>query len=199
MKTRTPKKWQNHEPFIAKRLFTERLAHDVQEFNTPSSLPELNLEKGEGLFLYGEVGTGKTVLAAQFVLDLYKKWWMVADPKLQWDINFVSAPRIFREIKTTFEKEYQISATERLTEDKVISKYEKADFLILDDLGMQGKTTDWLIDILFMIIDYRYEHLKPTIITSNKSLDQLAEQFGDTRIPSRIDRMCKVMRKQPYT
>jgi len=49
-----------------------------------------------------------------------------------------------------------------------------------------------------MITDYRWENQKPTIITSNYGLPELAELFGDDRIPSRIERMCKAVKKTPY-
>jgi DNA replication protein DnaC len=71
------------------------------------------------------------------------------------------------------------------------------DLLILDDLGVD-KPSDWVLNVLYNIINYRYENLKKTIITSNFSLDEIAEAFNDNRITRRIERMCIIEEKQAY-
>lgn len=59
-------------------------------------------------------------------------------------------------------------------------KAKKADLLILDDLGAE-KTTEWVLDKLDNLINYRYIEQKPTVLTTNLSGDQLP-----TRIASRL-------------
>jgi DNA replication protein DnaC len=50
--------------------------------------------------------------------------------------------------------------------------------LVLDDLGAE-RATDWVVkDVLFPIIAYRHAHLKQTIITTNRKLDELAEYYS---------------------
>lgn len=187
---RTKEKWNRQKPYLAQKLFSKRLCDDLENIPAPKTFPDLELEKGEGVFLYGPLKTGKTVYAAQLALDIQKRWWMEAAPK---NIVFISTPRLFRELKNSFKGGPGI-----LSEDEIMTHYEKADLLLLDDLGMGGKVGEWLIDVLFMLIDYRWEHQKPTIITSNNSLDELAELFGDGRITSRIGRMCRVIKKKPW-
>ena len=63
--------------------------------------------------------------------------------------------------------------------------------LILDDMGAE-KTSEWSIQTLYSIIDRRYRDEKQTLITSNLTLDEIAEKVGD-RIASRIAGMCKVV------
>jgi len=77
------------------------------------------------------------------------------------------------------------------TEMEIITKYSTAEYLILDDIGAE-KVSDWTLQSLSIIINNRYEYLKPTIFTSNFNLDQLADKLGDDRIPSRIFGMCYV-------
>jgi DNA replication protein DnaC len=49
--------------------------------------------------------------------------------------------------------------------------------LVLDDVARE-KQSDWTRQILFDVINYRYEHMTPTIITANLSLDALGNYLG---------------------
>src|SRR3990167_9483378 len=64
--------------------------------------------------------------------------------------------------------------------------------LIIDDIGAE-KMSDWVRQILYYIINEREQRLLPTVITSNFSLQQIAEQI-DIRISSRIAGMCKLIK-----
>jgi len=57
-------------------------------------------------------------------------------------------------------------------------------FLILDDLGSSGHT-EWREEILMEAIDFRYETMWPTLITSNLFEKEFYETYGQ-RITSRI-------------
>lgn len=50
--------------------------------------------------------------------------------------------------------------------------------LILDDLGAQHET-EWAESKLDQIVDYRYVHRKPLIVTTNLALDRLPERIDD--------------------
>jgi DNA replication protein DnaC len=58
---------------------------------------------------------------------------------------------------------------------------------VIDDLGTE-RSTPLVQEALYSIIDYRAGHRLPTIITSNFSLDQVTEHYGDfgERLASRI-------------
>jgi DNA replication protein DnaC len=60
-----------------------------------------------------------------------------------------------------------------------------AEFLILDDVGSSKKKTDWREEVLFDLIDTRYNSMQPTIITSNFS-EQEFKEFYHPRIHSRL-------------
>lgn len=54
----------------------------------------------------------------------------------------------------------------------------RAPLLVLDDLGRE-KPSEWVLDRLYTLIGRRYNELKPTIVTSNYTLDQLvARGYG---------------------
>ena len=63
--------------------------------------------------------------------------------------------------------------------------------LALDDIGSE-KATDWALQMLYLLIDRRYSQMLKTIITSNLTLDQIADRLDD-RISSRIAGMCKIV------
>lgn len=187
---RTDKTWKAQKPHIARKLFSARLCRDLEEIPEPENFIDFDLEAGQGLFLYGPVKTGKTVYAAQLVLDIQRRWWLDVVDK---SILFSSSPRMFRELKASFD-----IPTRKETEHQIMQRYENVDLLVIDDLGMNGKVSEWLIEVLYVLIDHRWESLKPTIITSNLDLNQLAELLGDQRITSRIERMCRIVKKTPY-
>lgn len=63
-----------------------------------------------------------------------------------------------------------------------------SEFYLLDDVGT-AKQNEWLTEMLYDLIDYRYENNLPIIITSNLTADEISDKF-DARITSRLIEMC---------
>lgn len=61
--------------------------------------------------------------------------------------------------------------------------YKDCSVLILDDLGAQDEKQDWIREIIFGLINRRYERNAMTIITSNSDMDSCSQ---DDRIVSRV-------------
>jgi DNA replication protein DnaC len=101
---------------------------------------------------------------------------------------FVSFPELLAEIRDTYDN------TEK-RESEVMKKYLDANLLVLDDF-LSTRPTDWVIDILYYLINHRFEYLKKTIITCNMSLEELEKRMGDQRITSRINLMCEIEEKK---
>jgi len=179
------------------KTFPPRVIKDLEKFEPSDTvktlLIKLEQEKGKGIYLYGNAGSGKTVLAAMLLEALRLKDYLHPAPLLK-DENgehihrawayFVSVCDLFAELRTTF-------SNQEHSEMEIIEKYSEAKYLVLDDIGIE-KTTDWTFQTLYLIVNRRYEYLRPTIFTSNLSLQKLAEQLGDDRIPSRIFGMCYI-------
>lgn len=127
-------------------------------------------ESRRGLFLYGIPGTGKTHLAAAIGNSL----------KLSDYTRFVTAPELLLQIKKGFGKD-----------EEYLDRLAGTQLLILDDLGSE-KPTEWVQETLFVLIDRRYTQYRPTIVTSNFSLDEIKDRLG-YRIASRIAEMCEVV------
>jgi DNA replication protein DnaC len=133
-------------------------------------------EPAGNLFLYGGYGTGKTHLAVAIAREL------LLQGK---ELLFTSVPRLLFEIRKAFKQDTND------TEALYIEKYSSCPFLILDDFGLE-KNSAWSRQTLDYIIYERDNYLRPTVITSNLSLDELTEKMGG-RISSRLAGMGKVV------
>jgi len=60
--------------------------------------------------------------------------------------------------------------------------------LLLDDLGA-AKSSKWVEDVTYRLVDERYGDCLPTLVTSNLPPSQLRDMFGD-RTASRLSDMC---------
>lgn len=75
-------------------------------------------------------------------------------------------------------------------ERRHLALMKKVDVLIIDDLG-KDKLTEWNNEILFEVINYRYEHRKPVVITTNATPKELEER--NPAVYSRLCEMCELV------
>jgi len=74
-----------------------------------------------------------------------------------------------------------------------INKMQKADVLYIDDMWKGRKeATDFQIEQIFAVINYRYIERLPTLISSEKDIDAMCRI--DEAIGSRINEMCRNFR-----
>jgi len=182
---RLPAVWE--ESAFEKTLITKfpkRIQQDILKL----SLPDIDIDEIESTYLYGGIGTGKTITAVQIMLNYLKYLYINQYDK---DIQkktagFISVPELLLLFKAVYSKVDNV-----FSETELIKMYSDMDFLVLDDFGVD-KTTDWSFQLLYIIINRRYENMKITIFTSNLKLSELADKFGDDRLTSRIQQMCKI-------
>ncbi len=67
---------------------------------------------------------------------------------------------LIRDIQATFSSSSDVSASE------VLAPVFSCQLLALDELGAK-RSTDWVEETIFYIINHRYNHNKTTIFTSN--------------------------------
>jgi DNA replication protein DnaC len=149
---------------------TREIRSYVRDINT-------NLDKGKGLWLFGDVGTGKTSLAmlvSKAALDAGRS------------VAIYSLPRLLSDIKETYEDRSQSSYMELF--ERVVG----VDLLHIDDLGAE-KRTDWVLEQLYSIINERWQEQKAIIVTTNLvDVDELRDQIGP-RTVSRLHEMCDLI------
>ena len=126
-----------------------------------------------GLLLYGEVGTGKSFYACCIANDLIDRYCE--------SVYVTTIPRLIAEMQS-FDKR-----------DGVMWTVKARPLLVLDDLGAERETS-FAEEQLFAIIDTRLLSGKPTIITTNLSLDDIKNpaSMAQRRIFDRVLEMCPI-------
>jgi DNA replication protein DnaC len=130
-----------------------------------------NVDLGRGLWIQGDVGTGKTTLAM-----LVSKAALEAGRS----VAIYSLPRLLNLLRESMGSDGgMLDFMDRLT---------AVDLLHLDDLGAETKT-DWVLEQLYSIVNARYEAERAIVATTNLMPDELSEQLGP-RTVSRLVEIC---------
>ena len=137
--------------------------------NYVENFPEFR-KQGQGLLLFGEVGTGKSYIAAAAANALFDKGYSV--------------------LLTDFER---IEKTVFGLEDKqaYYDSLNKFDLLMLDDLAAE-RNTSYMQSIVYNVINSRAAAGLPMIITTNLTSDELKkpQEISDKRIFDRVLASC---------
>lgn len=147
---------------------------------TSSTEPPRETPLKESFYICGGTGTGKTFLATLIAKALWQKRFFFRD-----------MPDLLAELKGTFGKNNETY--------NFMTHCERASYLFLDDVGA-GVISEWSVGVLYEIINTRYNHNLPVIVTSNYDLAGLkwrlgtGDKFSGARIVSRLTEMCNVVR-----
>ena len=114
-----------------------------------------------GLLFIGTPGVGKTHLAVAILNELIQRYRVRG--------LFVDFTELIHEIQSTF--------SPRSAESKfdLLNPVMNAEVLVLDELGAQ-KPSEWVNDILYLILNRRYTKRLPSIFTTNYRLDSHSRQ-----------------------
>lgn len=123
------------------------------------------VEKDQGLLLWGEVGTGKSHAAACIANHLLDRGVPV--------------------LMTSFIK--LVNTMERRGQEQTISLLERAKLVIFDDLGAE-RSTDYVIEKVYNIVDSRVRSKLPMVLTTNLTLEQMQGE-RDVRLQRIYDRV----------
>lgn len=121
------------------------------------------LKTGRCALFVGRPGTGKTHLAVGIALRIMSRNGRTA--------LFTTVQRAIRRIKDTWSRDSQE------TETQVIRSLTFPDLLILDEVGVQFGSK-FEKDMLFDILNERYERRRPTILLSNEREGDVREYLG---------------------
>ncbi len=160
--------WNPDDPTLG------RARRAVQEF------VDLFPHVDRGLLLMGPVGCGKTHLAVAALQELIESKGVTG--------RFADFTSLVLNIQMTFDGEGSSrELLQPLTETQV---------LVLDELGA-GKTTPWVMDLLYYLVNTRYLEGRTTVFTTNYSdfaagagQDSLTDRVS-ARIRSRLFEMCR--------
>jgi DNA replication protein DnaC len=125
-----------------------------------------NWQKCVGLIFIGNRGTGKNHLASALV-----KEFVLGKGKTA---LITEAIKIIRAIKESWRKE-------GATEGEVIRRFVEPDLLVIDEVGVQfGTDTERMF--LTEIINDRYNMMRPTILISNLTKEELEQSVGERAV-----------------
>lgn len=136
-----------------------------------------------GLLLVGPSGRGKTHLACAILSEL------VATKGVGG--LYVDFSDLLMKIQTSFRPDADAS------KESVLTPYAEAEVLVLDELGA-SKPHPWVLDVLYSLLNSRYNRKKLTVATSNfedevdpssGEREKLEDRIG-YRLRSRLYEMC---------
>jgi len=128
------------------------------------------LKSGQGLLLYGPVGTGKTYLAA-----------CIANRVI--DLGYTARMGNFSQVTDNLQSTWN--------KQEYIQELCDCDLLVIDDLGTERKT-DYMQEQVYKVIDARYRSGRPLIVTSNLTQEELGNpaNIEAQRIYDRVLERC---------
>lgn len=166
-----PRKWRS--------AVFESIEDDAPRREAIGAAMEWGLGERRGLLLHGPVGRGKTAIAAAAAVARLQiqavRWIGVADLLLTLSLPF--------------------DAPERAKALRALQIGDRRVALVLDDLD-KAKPTDHALAPLFVAVNEWVEAEQPLLVTLNRTLDELAADFGDRfgePIASRLAEHCKLV------
>ncbi|QMU79046.1 ATP-binding protein [Streptacidiphilus sp. PB12-B1b] len=125
---------------------------------------------GPSLLMAGVVGAGKTHQAFGAVRSLVQ-----AGVGVRW--RATTAADLYAELRPR----------PGVDSERTLAQYSRVPVLLLDDLGA-AKSSEWVEEITYRLINRRYNLMLPTLITSNLRISDLRAYLGD-RVTSRLAQM----------
>ncbi|GAA1249586.1 hypothetical protein GCM10009665_45470 [Kitasatospora nipponensis] len=144
----------------------------------PSTGARRQLTTGPSLLMAGVVGAGKTHQAYGAVRALVQ-----AGIGVRW--RATTAADLYAELRPS-------SGTDG---EQVLAAYSRVPLLILDDLGA-AKSSEFVEEQTYRLINRRYNHCLPTLITTNLAIGALRAYLGD-RVASRLRQMTTQVEFEP--
>lgn len=140
-------------------------------------------------YLWGAYGVGKTGLAVSYAYEYARHITRLGYKGT--GLRFIRTPDLLTRLRSTYRKRQRDDDDEAPeTEGDVLDLYSGPGLLILDDIGAEQITgSGWVEDRLYQIIGARHDECRPTVFTSNLSLEQMAARIGE-RLTWRIAEMC---------
>ncbi|MEV7121170.1 ATP-binding protein [Kitasatospora griseola] len=142
----------------------------ADQATAPSTGARRQVTTGPSLLMAGVTGAGKTHEAYGAVRALVQ-----AGIGVRW--RATTAADLYAELRPS-------SGTDS---ERVLAAYSRVPLLILDDLGA-AKASEFVEEQTYRLINRRYNHCLPTLITTNLAIKDLRTCLGD-RVTSRLAEM----------
>jgi DNA replication protein DnaC len=144
----------------------------------PSLGARRQVTTGPSLLMAGVVGAGKTHQAYGAVCHLVQ-----SGVGVRW--RATTAADLYADLRPRpgVDSERELAAVSRCP------------LLIIDDLGA-AKASEWVEEVTYRLINRRYNHMLPTLVTTNLAIKDLRAYLGD-RVTSRLAQMTTRVEFEP--
>ncbi|WP_042419725.1 ATP-binding protein [Streptacidiphilus anmyonensis] len=144
----------------------------------PSPGARRQVTTGPSLLMAGVVGAGKTHQAYGAVRRLVQ-----SGVGVRW--RATTAADLYADLRPRagVDSERELAAVSRVP------------LLIIDDLGA-AKSSEWVEEVTYRLVNRRYNHMLPTLVTTNLAIKDLRAYLGD-RITSRLAQMTTRVEFEP--
>lgn len=146
------------------------VAEVADQAQAPSRGARRQVTTGPSLLLAGVVGAGKTHQAYGAVRAL-----AASGVGVRWQAT--TAADLYAELRPRPGRDCE----------QELTRVARCPLLILDDLGA-AKASEWVEEVTYRLINRRYNHMLPTLITTNLAIADLRAYLGD-RVASRLAQM----------
>ncbi|MEV4864577.1 ATP-binding protein [Streptomyces ossamyceticus] len=154
-------------------------AKDVaQQAVAPSLGARRQVTTGPSLLMAGVVGAGKTHQAYGAVRQLVQ-----TGVGVRWRATTAADLYAYLRPRPGVDSERELADVSRCP------------LLIIDDLGA-AKASEWVEEVTYRLINRRYNHMLPTLITTNLAIKDLRAYLGD-RVTSRLAQMTTRVEFEP--
>ncbi len=134
-------------------------------------------EIGAGLIFVGKPGPGKTHIVAAIMNALLDD---------EHSVKYTKASNIYRMVRESFNKRIL------KTEQQIIRSFIHPELLIIDEIdrGCSGNPnlSDFERNLLFDVVNSRYEMSKPMIVISNQNVESLKTMLGNVIIDRLLEK-----------
>jgi DNA replication protein DnaC len=131
-----------------------------------------NYLTGKNLLLMGNYGTAKSFFMSALCNYCIREKIL--------NVKYINIVDLVNEVNSTYEE------GSLKTKEQVINRYASYDFLFLDDIDKKENPSDATKEIMYNIINTRYDNILPTVISSNNSLEALDINYYGEAVISRL-------------
>ncbi|MBF0229171.1 MAG: ATP-binding protein [Desulfamplus sp.] len=146
----------------------ESTAKALKWLNRYLEVLEERLQIGVSGSLCGDCGTGKTLMGCMMVNEIINRGHSA---------KYITAWKLIQEIRAAYN-------APDLTLAGQIREFIYPEFLVIDEIGVQAGTQDER-NLLYQVIDGRYNEMKSTLLISNLK-DPVADGYVDARTIDRL-------------
>lgn len=124
-------------------------------------------ERNNWLIMYGNVGTGKSHLAAAVIHEAIDRGYR--------DCYFRVWPEYLKRLQGTWDKDEDGNRISQETEADVIRELQQGLIVVIDDLDKR-QPSEWVKSTLYSVLNYRYNAEMPTILTFNCGPGEMSDK-----------------------